>query len=106
MAKTLQRQIIARALELIEDEAHWSRGAWARNARGQPCAWKSPGAVKFCALGALYRAAFEMAGDNVFDLAEKATIRISEGGPASLPHINDVEGHAAIVAAFKRALAS
>ena len=57
----LQHQVIARALELIADEANWSQGAWARTASGKPCPWIHPGAQSFCAFGALNRAAFELA---------------------------------------------
>lgn len=108
MAKTLQHQIIARALELISDEANWSRGAWARTAEDRPCAWCHPSAVKFCALGALNRAAYDLAPEGVYDLAASAMQHVMEANCAPdrhLPEINDMEGHAAIIAMFKRALA-
>lgn len=106
MAKTLHHQVITGALALIADEFHWSRGAWARTATGQPCAWADPSAVKFCAMGALNRAALELAHD-VGNLAISAGRHVLAANGVSnqcFPQINDLEGHARIVAMFKRAL--
>ena len=69
MAKPLQHQIVARALEIISNEAHWTRASIARTADGWPCACLDPLAYKFCAVGALYRAAVEFSvatGSNKF----------------------------------------
>ena len=60
MAKPLQHQIVARALELISDEAHWTRGFVARRADGSLCASSDLRAAQFCAVGALNRAAHEL----------------------------------------------
>jgi hypothetical protein len=108
MAKPLQHQIIACALELISDEANWSRGAWARTSTGKPCAWIHPHAARYCAVGALNRAAFELAAEGWFELAVSAEkhVKAASGIPhRDLPLVNDTEGHAVIVAMFKRALA-
>jgi hypothetical protein len=109
MAKPLQHQIIARALELISDEANWSRCAWARTARGRPCSWTHPYAAKFCAIGALNRAAFELTTERSYELAMSAERHIMAASSIPhrhLPYVNDTEGHAAIVAMFKHALAA
>ena len=109
MAKPLQHQIIVRALELIADEANWSRGAWARTASGKPCAWTDPCALRFCAMGALNRAAFELAADGWYALAISAEQNVMTASGLSrrhLPPINDTEAHAVVVAMFKRALAA
>ena len=109
MAKPLQHQVIARALELIADEANWSQGAWARTASGKPCPWIHPGAQSFCAFGALNRAAFELAAGGGYELAISAARQVVSargGSHAHLPEINDSEGHAVVVAMFKRALLS
>ena len=108
MAKPLQHQIIARALEIISDEAHWTRASIARTADGSPCVCLDPLAFKFCAVGALYRAAGELLGDgfeHVFKTA-KFLLAANNRGSDSLPRINDIEGHLVIVAMFKVALAS
>jgi hypothetical protein len=107
MAKPLQQQVIARALELIADEANGSRGAWARNSSGKPCSWIHPAANRFCALGALNRAAFELVADGGYELAISAARQVAAargGSDAHLPEINDSEDHAVVVAMFKRAL--
>ena len=61
--------IVARALEIISNEAHWTRASIARTADGLPCACLDPLAYKFCAVGALYRAAVSLSvgtGSNKF----------------------------------------
>jgi hypothetical protein len=57
MAKTLQHQIIEGALQLLSEEEHWTRCSLARNSEGDPCSVWDPAAVRFCALGAMWRAA-------------------------------------------------
>jgi hypothetical protein len=107
MAKPLQHQVIARALELIADEANWSEGAWARTASGKPCPWTDPAAKSFCALGALNRAAFELVAEGGYELAisaAKQVVSVRGGSHAHLPEINDSEGHAVVIAMFRRAL--
>jgi len=111
MAQALQRQIIAAALTLIEDEKHWTRGAIARTADRYACAWNDPGAVRFCAVGALVRAAYDLVGNEgqARELAIRAGRQIAAANNrqrAVLPYVNDCEGHLAVVAMFKRALAS
>ena len=111
MAQALQRQIIAAALTLIEDEEHWTRGAIARTADRYACAWNDPGAVRFCAVGALVRVAYGLVANegHARELAIRAGRQIAVASNRQrcvLPYINDCEGHAATVAMFKRALAS
>ena len=62
MSKPLQHQIIARALEIVSDEEHWTRAGVARTADGRQCACFDPRAARFCAIGALNRAARELLG--------------------------------------------
>ena len=62
MSKPLQHQIIARALEIVSDEEHWTRASVARTADGRQCACFDPRAARFCAIGALNRAARELLG--------------------------------------------
>ncbi len=106
MARPLQHQIIARALELIADEAYWTSLIIARTADNKPCGCLEPAATRFCALGALYRAASELLGDVEPALEVVKFVLAANNRPTdSLPHINDHEGHAAIVSMFKYALA-
>jgi len=110
MTKTLQHQIIGRALELIADPAHWSTGAWARTSAGHACGWNNPAAARFCASGALQRAAFELAQFSTPSLlavdAEKYILEANSARSFDLPSINDMDGHASTVEMFKKALAS
>jgi len=109
MAKTLQQQIIVRALELISDDSKWTEGTDARDARRRPCRVEAPEAVRFCAVGALARAAFELTGGS-FALGDQIeTAVLAANGlngleRESLSWINDQEGHERIVAMFQKAL--
>ena len=108
MAKTLQHQIVARALELVSDEAHWTRGFVARRVDGGLCACFDPWAARFCAVGALNRAARELVGVGGVEhayAAERFVLAANGRHHDSLPIINDNDGHEVIVAMFKVALA-
>jgi hypothetical protein len=107
MAKPLQHQIIARALEIISDESKWTRGSLARLAHGTACACLNPRAVRFCAVGALSRAAGELASSTAFQHALEAEQFVLEanGELNALQSINDTEGREAVIAMFKIALA-
>ena len=64
----------------------------------------SSDAVRFCAMGALMRVAMRLIC--CYDEAHCLAMLAASGrSNVVLPQINDVEGHAAIVAMFKRALA-
>ena len=108
MAKTLQHQIIEGALHLIAEEEHWTRCSMARNSEGDPCSVWDPAAVRFCAVGALWRAAFELTGNlDVFPVVERTALQVvaSNGRADSLQTLNDIEGHAAVLQMFRNALA-
>jgi hypothetical protein len=106
MARPLQQQIIARALELIADEANWTRVYIARGADGAPCSCMDAAATRFCAIGALVRAARDLLGENgplQAYAAEKFILKANNRPYDTLPCINDIEGHAVIIAMFKHA---
>jgi hypothetical protein len=107
MAKPLKHQVIAGALQLIVQQKNWTRGTIARSAGGVPCALLDPAAVRFCAVGALNRAAMQLTGKEAHSLARDAEIHVLKANglaDAWLPEINDIEGHARIIALFERAL--
>jgi hypothetical protein len=109
MAKPLQHQIIARALEIVSDEAHWTRVSLARTAEGRSCACFDPLAARFCAVGALLRAAGEWLGGDGFARAleaEKFVLAANNRSDECMQRINDIEGREVIVAMFKVALGS
>jgi hypothetical protein len=108
MARPLQHQIVARALEIISNEEHWTRVWVARRADGRPCSCFDPWAARFCAIGALNRAAREIVGvagvEHAY-VAERFVLDANGRHHDSLPRINDNDGHEVIVAMFKVALA-
>jgi len=63
MAKSLVHQVITRARQLIDDEGSWIQVYAAVSADGTPVEPHDPSAVRFCASGALLRAAFELTSD-------------------------------------------
>jgi hypothetical protein len=109
MAKPLQHQVILRALEIISDESRWTVAAVARDQDGGLCPVTAPEAVRFCAVGALERAAFELLGDGVEPLLladiEKAVLG-ANGARLSLAQINDHLGREAVVELFKKTIAA
>ena len=109
MSKTIQHQIVSGVLAIFADDNNWTRGALARTRNGDACSWEDPKAVKYCALGAMIRVATDLVSD--YDQARFLVIQVtrqilaaSNRSGSVLPHINDVEGHAAIVSMFKKAL--
>ena len=110
MTTTVQKQVLINARALIADPAHWTRGELACTAEGQSVAWCDPSATKWCAQGAIYRAAYDLVAD------QKEATRIGNGAAKSicrprrlfmsLTIINDRQGHAAVLAAFDKALAA
>jgi hypothetical protein len=106
MARPLKLQIVERARALIADEHHWSRGDLARDANGVGVCPTSDMAMKRCGLGALIMAAYQITNDHrgAYDLAIKAMRPLH--GSATLVNVNDVRGHAAVLALFDEAIAA
>jgi hypothetical protein len=105
MSKTLKLQIIERARALIEDERRWCRGELAADADGLSVDATDSRAFKRCVLGALVSAAYELTNDHrqALDLAINALQ--PRYCSATLVHINDMRGHAAVLALLHEALA-
>ena len=105
MAKPIQIQIIERARSLIADQQHWCRGQLAEDANGVSVFPASAAAVKRCGLGALITAAYELT--NNYDAAHELahTALRPRCGISTLVHVNDVKGHAAVLALFDEVIA-
>jgi hypothetical protein len=105
MARPLQLQIVERARALIADESHWCRGELARDANGMGVCPISDEAMKRCGLGALIMAAYRIIPDHrrAYDLAIKAMRPLH--GSATLVNVNDLRGHAAVLALFDEVIA-
>ena len=98
MSKPLQIQIVEKARARIADQQRWCRGELARDASGEEVCPTSASAVKWCALGAVIAAAHELTHNlaAAYDLALKA-LR-PKYGTATLVGVNDMRGHAAVLA--------
>jgi len=106
MSRPLKAQIVERARSLIADEEHWCRCELARDARGTGVCPTSDTAVKRCGLGAVIAAAYEITREHraAYDLAIRAMRPLY--GPATLVRVNDMRGHAAVLALFDEVIAA
>jgi hypothetical protein len=110
MTTTVQKQVLINARALIADPAHWTRGALARSADDNYVDWYDRSATKWCAQGAIYRAAYDLVGDQneatrIGNEVAKNIYRPSWRF-VSLPNVNDRQGHAAVLAVFDKAVAA
>lgn len=105
MSKPINVRLIERARELIADPEHWCRGSYARGKGGVSVSVGDSSARRYCAMGALILAAWEITGDvNRGDgLAYNAAKIVSKTG--SLVFVNDHQGHAAVLALLDKAIA-
>ena len=106
MSKTLKLQVIEKARALIEDEQHWCRGELARDINALSICPTDSRAERRCALGALIAAAYQITDDlsRAHDLAIGAVRPLH--GSATLVNVNDVRGHAAVLALLDEVLAA
>lgn len=93
--------VLVRARALIADERHWSRGAFARSMANIPVRPHSFFACRFCAIGALKRAACELLLPtlNAYIALKWQTGRRVEGWNDDPPR-----AHADVIAAFDAAI--
>lgn len=82
----------------IVDKATWCYGDWARNQKGRGVPAEHATAVRFCARGALRRAASDLG------LPEHAWRNASTTIMPCLDSINDIFGHRVTLALFRRAI--
>src|SRR4051794_19791915 len=57
------KEVFGAARELLPSPARWTKGAYARNSRGEPVSAFAPNATRFCISGALIRASFTHYGE-------------------------------------------
>ena len=99
MSKTLGHHVVARARELISDEKRWTQFEYAQLDSSDGADPADPLAVRFCAVGALRRAAHELSSDSESfavltnrvqdDIESFAKTRGDLAGKFSLEDIND-----------------
>jgi hypothetical protein len=104
MSKPIKIQILERARALIEHERYWCRGDLARDAANVSVCPTDSNVERRCALGALVAAASEFTDDP--HLAHELAITAMRPlvGATALTHINDVDGHAAVLTLFDTAI--
>ncbi len=101
-------EVIQRALALIAVQETWTRGVLARDARGIPVSPFAPDAERFCAIGALRNAAFQIMQGNecaAMQLARAIEFEVLSMG-ASLESVNDGGGREAVAALLRKELAA
>jgi hypothetical protein len=110
MTTTVQKQVLINARALIADPAHWTSCTLARTADDHVVEWYDRSVTKWCAQGAIYRAAYDLVGDQneatrIGNEVAKNIYRPSWRF-VSLPNVNDRQGHAAVLAVFDKAVAA
>jgi hypothetical protein len=105
MSRPLKPQIVEQARSFIADEQHWCRGHLAEDASGASVFPTSASAVKRCGLGAVIAAAYQLTRD--YDAANELAHNALQPhyGISTLVHVNDVRGHAAVLALFDEVIA-
>ena len=110
MSTTIQKLVLINARTLIADPQRWTRGTLARSQEGQEVSWADRSAHRWCAMGAIYRAAYDLLGDankagNVGNDVVRSTIPPGVSQLRGyLATLNDHKGHAAVIGAFDQAL--
>jgi hypothetical protein len=108
MTTTVQKQVLINARALIADPTYWTRGKLACTPDGQQVDWHDSSASKWCAMGAIYRAAYDLTGNQTeaVRMGDKVarSLRPHRWLPVSVIRLNDVRGHSAVLAAFDKAV--
>jgi hypothetical protein len=106
VSRPLKVQIVELARALIADEQHWCRRHFGEDAHGLPVSPTSPSAIKWCGLGAVIAAAYQLTHnpDAAYQIGYQA-LR-PHCGSATLIHVNDTRGHAAVLALFNEVMAA
>jgi hypothetical protein len=109
MSETFLTRIIREARNLIADPDGWIEGQLAMTATGENCDPWDPEAARFCAYGALIKAAYGISNDSdtAMQFAQSATVAMfGPGGsdPGQLYEVNDDEGREAVLQLFDETL--
>lgn len=108
MSKNIEILITQGAIAILERPRAWSRGTMARTANGRPCGPNQRPAQRFCAYGALVRAAFELCGDitvsaKLASNCERQILRCA-GLTGRLSQLNDRMGRGKVLEIMRRSL--
>jgi len=106
MSRPLKIHILERARALIANEQQWCRRHLGEDVNGVSVSPTSASAVKWCGLGAVIAAAYQLTHD--FDAADqlgREALR-PRYGAATVIYVNDTRGHAAVLALFDEVIAA
>jgi len=95
------RMVIETARALIARPENWTSEAMARDGRGEIVEVLSDDTVRFCAIGALHRAAFDLIGQGPFQHRWDRAMRVL-GSSSLLVRINDGIGREAVLEVFDK----
>jgi hypothetical protein len=97
MSQTLNAIVLKNACALVASEHRWTSGAWARDALGNRCSPLSPNAVRWCAVGALQKCAYDLIGNkrSAREVADGIAKRVVPG-PGGLVFVNERGGYALV----------
>ena len=103
MSRPLKVQIVERARQLIADEENWCQRHLALDVKGAVVSPTSVKAVKRCGLIA---AAYQLTYD--YDAGHRLGYEALRPhySPATLIYLNDIRGHAAVLALFDEVIAA
>lgn len=119
MTDAVVRDIIVKARELLGDKSHWTKRAYARNARYKEVTARSHLARSYCSIGALIRATMDVQGvcflgseqsrgalDVLCGALPQTYREVLHGfGGVSVFNDADTTKHADVLALFDRAIA-
>jgi hypothetical protein len=116
MSKPLVEEVVRKARGLVAQRGKRARGIEAVNSAGEECDACGSDVVRFCAVGALIRSAFELTGDwershslgwNIAGMVERANGLATEDDDGyGLVNLSDMKGGVAVVKAFDVFLAA
>jgi hypothetical protein len=95
--------VLSNAHDIIEDEINWCQGQLAMDEYGEKCWYTDPHADMFCAMGAISRACHNMKVP--YEIKQMVYDHLTELNDGKrIAEINDVQGHAATLAALNKGL--
>ena len=102
MAKLTPLEILTRARKVISKRSNWIKGYFAKTRRGEECDGSHENAVKFCAVGALSRAAGK---DYVATHKARWAARVLlDRESKNIVDFNDTHTHKEVLAVFDKVI--
>ena len=98
-------ELLIKAKAVIADPKHWTKGQYARDAKGQASAPCGPDAVCWCSLGALDKVAHEEYTYDARFAATRCLFDVSEKyGYNGIVDLNDNSSHEIVMKAWDAAI--